>query len=123
MDDVLVVGGLQCVAALDDDVDDTLPGKPPIFLERASQVFTIAQVLHDHERRAVGRSAEVVDIDDVLAPDLRGGPGLTAESLHRFGQRHSAGRKTLTAHFFPISVCSARNTQPIAPSPIRLTSL
>jgi hypothetical protein len=68
------------LAHLHPDEGGELDGLAAVVADDAHEI-PARQELHDHVRRAVGKSADVRHPDDMIAPELRGGLGFADEAL------------------------------------------
>jgi hypothetical protein len=97
MDQALGVGGLQSQRDLPGDTERVCDGQGADPAQLLFEGFALEK-LHRQE----GDSAilvDLVDVDDVVVPDGRGGPGLQQEAAAELGQQEGFGARYLEGNF------------------------
>ena len=98
VDDAGRVGGLQGAEGLQGEMDGAHGLHAAAeALEELPEVEAVEE-LHDEVRGAVGQAADVVDLHDVVAVDLRRGDPLVHEALDRAVERHDGRAHELERH-------------------------
>src|SRR6476660_4668677 len=88
MNDSIGMSDRQCFAGLHDVLDGEKDRERPVIAHRLVEVLSL-EMLHDDERRTVGKRANVEDTRHVLAFDLHRGASFARETTHQLlvGQR------------------------------------